>query len=77
MSAHFFIRFTDKVRALCKATVVTEERIAIDEAAVDIFPEDPNLGIVKEGADFLHPAWHKEKEYDYSCFLMHEWCHGQ
>ena len=52
MPAHFFIRFTDKVRALCKAAAVTEERIAIDEAAVDIFPEDPNLGIVKEGAYF-------------------------
>ncbi|MGM9918075.1 MAG: hypothetical protein ACI316_02090 [Lactimicrobium massiliense] len=55
MPAHFFICFTDKVRALCKAAAVTEERIAIDEAAVDIFPEDPNLGIVKDGADFRIP----------------------
>lgn len=48
-------------RALCKAAAVTEERIAIDEAAVDIFPEDPNLGIVKEGGEFRIPQGIKKR----------------
>ena len=61
MPAHFFIHFTDKVRALCKAAAVAEERIAIDEAAVDIFPEDPNLGIFKDGADFRIPQGIKKR----------------
>lgn len=61
MPAHFFICFTDKVIALCKAAAVTEERIAIDEAALDIFPEDPNLGIIKEGAYFRIPQGIKKR----------------